>query len=246
MIQVGTILKVCDKTGVSLVKCVKVFGPIKKRIAIIGDTILVSVKHINPKKFLKMKLFKRKRFFKGTLHRGLIVRSKKNYKRSNNVFIKFNENAVVLVNKTMVVLWALPLSYWLFFLFLWYFILLLMTDLKDFKKKYKNLKKSFLERKKTRLDFNMFLFLIIIYINLWLVIDYFNYFDFLSWFPPVYQYFLDIFLTYLDIVVDYLFKPELYPNALVEQFDIFKKFKRLLKEMWHEILKFLKEVKFPS
>jgi len=102
MIQVGSILKVCDKTGVSLVKCIKVLGPIKKRIALIGDVILVSVKHINPKKFLNMKLFKRKRFLKGTIHRGLVVRSKKNYKRANNIFIKFNENAVILVNRKKV------------------------------------------------------------------------------------------------------------------------------------------------
>jgi len=102
MIQVGSILKVCDKTGVSLVKCIKVLGPSKKRIAYIGDVVLVAIKHINPKKFVKMKLFKRKRFFKGTIHRGLIVRSKINYKRSNNVFIKFNENSVVLVNKKTV------------------------------------------------------------------------------------------------------------------------------------------------
>lgn len=99
MIQVGSILKVSDKTGVSLVKCVKVYGPYKKKIATIGDLILASVKHINPKKFKKMKLFKRKRFMKGTLHRCLVIRSKNYYKRSNNVFIKFNENSIVIVNK---------------------------------------------------------------------------------------------------------------------------------------------------
>lgn len=99
MIQVGTILKVCDKTGVSLVQCIKVFGPSKKRIASIGDLILVSVQQINPKKFQSMKLFKRKRFFKGTLHRGLILRSKVNYQRSTGIFIKFNENSLVLVNR---------------------------------------------------------------------------------------------------------------------------------------------------
>lgn len=102
MIQVGSILKVSDKTGVSLVKCIKVYGPMKKKIANIGEVILVSVKHINPKKFKKMKLFKKKRFMKGTLHRALIIRSKKNFKRSNNVYIKFNENCVVLVNKRTV------------------------------------------------------------------------------------------------------------------------------------------------
>jgi len=102
MIQVGSILNVCDKTGVSLVKCIKVIGPFKKRIASVGDVILVSVKHINPKKFKKMKLFKRKRFMKGTIHRGLVIRSKVYYRRSNNVFIKFNENSIVLVNKRIV------------------------------------------------------------------------------------------------------------------------------------------------
>jgi len=102
MIQVGTILKVTDKTGVSLVRCIKVLGPYKKKIAYLGDVILVSVKHINPKKFKNMKLFKRKRFLKGTIHRGLIIRTKINYKRSNGVFIRFNENSVVLVNKKSV------------------------------------------------------------------------------------------------------------------------------------------------
>jgi len=99
MIQVGTILKVCDKTGVSLVQCIKVFGPSKKRIAFLGDVILVSVQQINPKKFKNMKLFKRKRFFKGTLHRGLIIRSKVNYQRTTGIFIKFNENSLILVNR---------------------------------------------------------------------------------------------------------------------------------------------------
>jgi len=102
MIQVGTILKVSDKTGVSLVKCIKVLGPYKKKIAYLGDVVLVSVKHINPKKFKNMKLFKRKRFLKGTIHRGLVIRTKVNYKRANGAYISFNENSVVLVNKKSV------------------------------------------------------------------------------------------------------------------------------------------------
>lgn len=55
-------LKVCDKTGVVLVQCIKVLGDSKKKIALLGDVILVSVKRINPKKFQKVKLFKRKSF----------------------------------------------------------------------------------------------------------------------------------------------------------------------------------------
>ena len=77
----------------------KSIRPYKKRIAYIGDVVLVSVFLINPKKFTKMKLFKRKRFFKGTLHRGLVIRTKTNYKRSNQILIKFNENSVILVNR---------------------------------------------------------------------------------------------------------------------------------------------------
>ena len=50
MIQVGTILKVSDKTAVSLVKCIKVLGQSKKKIAYIGDVIIVSVQFNNSKK----------------------------------------------------------------------------------------------------------------------------------------------------------------------------------------------------
>lgn len=102
MIQVGTILKVSDKTGVSLVKCIKVLGPSKKKIAYIGDVIIVSVQFVNSKKIQKLKWNKRRRFLKGTIHRALIIRSKVNYNRLNNIFIKFNENSVVLVNKKIV------------------------------------------------------------------------------------------------------------------------------------------------
>lgn len=99
MVQSGTILKVTDKTGVVLVKCIKVFGSAKKRIAKLGDMIMVSVIRLNPKKFHKVKLFKKKKFFKGTLHRGLIIRTKSNFIRSSGIFIRFNENSVVLTNR---------------------------------------------------------------------------------------------------------------------------------------------------
>lgn len=102
MIQVGTILKICDKTGVNTVQCIKVLGHYKKRLAYIGDVIIVSVISINSKKFQNMKLFKKKRFLKGTLHRALIVRIKINFKRTNQILIKFNENSAILINKKKV------------------------------------------------------------------------------------------------------------------------------------------------
>lgn len=102
MIQVGTILKVCDKTGVVLAQCIKVLGYAKKRVAFLGDTIVVAVKRINTRRFHKVKLFKRKKFLKGTLHRALIVRTRVNFCRAKGIFIRFNENTVVLVNKRIV------------------------------------------------------------------------------------------------------------------------------------------------
>lgn len=102
MIQVNSLLKVVDHTGVTLVQCIKVLGPSKKRLAFIGDVILVSVKRLNPKKFHKMKLIRKKKFFKGTIHRALVIRSKSNFCRFSGIFIRFNENSVVLVNKRTV------------------------------------------------------------------------------------------------------------------------------------------------
>lgn len=102
MIQVGTIVKVCDKTGVVLGICIKVLGHARKRVALLGDVIVIAVRRINPKKFQKVKLFRRKKFLKGTLHRALIVRSKINYCRVVGLFIRFNENSVVIVNKKIV------------------------------------------------------------------------------------------------------------------------------------------------
>lgn len=97
MIQSGSVVKVCDKTVVVLGICIKVLGHAKKRVALLGDVIVIAVRRINPKKFQKVKLFRRKKFFKGTLHRALLVRTKINYCRVAGLFIRFNENSVVIV-----------------------------------------------------------------------------------------------------------------------------------------------------
>lgn len=102
MIQVSTVLKVVDKTGITSAKCIKVLNTRKNRIAFIGEVIIVAVHRLNPKKFVKVKLFKKKKFLKGTLHRGLIIRSCINFKRMTSVFLKFNQNCVVFVNRKVV------------------------------------------------------------------------------------------------------------------------------------------------
>lgn len=98
----GTILKVTDKTGIALVQCIKVFGHSHKRIAFLGDVVLVSVKWVSRKRFVNLKPRLKKRYALGSLHRALVVRSKVNYMRTKHIFLRFDENAVVLVNRRRV------------------------------------------------------------------------------------------------------------------------------------------------
>lgn len=102
MVQVNTLLKVVDKTGVSLVRCIKVLTSLKSRIAYIGDVLVVGIRRINPKRYKRAKFYRKKNYLKGTIHRALLIRGCFNFKRFSGVFIKFNENSVVLVNKKKV------------------------------------------------------------------------------------------------------------------------------------------------
>jgi len=63
---------------------------------------LVSVKKINIKKLSSLKAKKKKKYLRGSLSRALVVRTKVNFCRTPGVFIKFDENTVVLVNKNVV------------------------------------------------------------------------------------------------------------------------------------------------
>lgn len=102
MIQLGTLVKVADRSGVIWGQCIKVLGNSSKGIATYGDLILISVKKINTSKFLKAKARLRRRFQFGTLHRGLVVRTKTIYRRLVGNHIRFNENTVVLVTRRRV------------------------------------------------------------------------------------------------------------------------------------------------
>jgi large subunit ribosomal protein L14 len=100
MIQLGSLLRVSDKTCAVIVQCIKVFCPSK--IAYLGNLVLVSLSWINKKKFARLKLRLQQKFLKGSLHRGLLIRSKMYFVRSNGIRIKFDENTVVLVTKNVV------------------------------------------------------------------------------------------------------------------------------------------------
>ena len=93
MIQQQTILKVTDNSGAKTVKCIKVLNGFKRRFAILGDTIIVSVQKLRNKARLASKVRK------GEVHKAIIIRTKKKTMKKDGTSIFFQSNAVSLINK---------------------------------------------------------------------------------------------------------------------------------------------------
>ena len=87
MIQMQTNLNVADNSGARKVQCIKVLGGSKRKIATIGDVIVVSVKEAIPRGKVK----------KGDIHRAVIVRTAKEIRRNDGSAIRFDSNAAVLL-----------------------------------------------------------------------------------------------------------------------------------------------------
>src|SRR5579871_349397 len=102
MIQLRTFLLGTDKTTIVKAYCIKVLKSTKNRIALLGDIVIICVNSVNMKKFVKLKARFQKRFYVGSMHRGLVIRTKVNYLRINGIFLKFNENSMVIVSKQIV------------------------------------------------------------------------------------------------------------------------------------------------
>ncbi|MEK7452888.1 MAG: 50S ribosomal protein L14 [Patescibacteria group bacterium] len=88
MIQVQTILKVADNCGAKRIQCIKVLGGSKKRYAQIGDIIVAAVKVAEPRKIVK----------KSEVVRAIIVRQRKTFRRQDGSYIRFDENAAVILD----------------------------------------------------------------------------------------------------------------------------------------------------
>ena len=88
MIQQESRLTVADNSGAKEVLCIRVLGGTKKRYATIGDKIVVTVKNALPSGNIK----------KGTVSRAVVVRTKKEIRRNDGSYIRFDDNAVVLLN----------------------------------------------------------------------------------------------------------------------------------------------------
>ena len=89
MIQAQTYLDVADNSGAKKAMCIKVIGGTGRRYARLGDIIIVTVKEAVPNSNIK----------KGTVMRAVVVRTKKELRRQDGSYIRFDQNAVVLVNK---------------------------------------------------------------------------------------------------------------------------------------------------
>lgn len=89
MIQPESKLKVADNTGAKMAKCIKVLGGSKRRYARIGDVIVVSIKEASPKGVVKKK----------SVQRGVVVRQRKELQRKDGSSIRFDENAIVIIDK---------------------------------------------------------------------------------------------------------------------------------------------------
>lgn len=88
MIQQESRLKVADNSGAKEVLCIRVLGGTKRRYASIGDKIVVSIKSATPSGEAK----------KGTVSKAVVVRTSKEIRRADGSYIRFDDNAVVLLN----------------------------------------------------------------------------------------------------------------------------------------------------
>ncbi len=89
MISVETRLKVADNSGAKELRCIKVLGGTGRRSASIGDIIVVSIQDAIPRGKVK----------KGAVHKAVIVRTRKDFKRADGSAIRFDNNAAVLIDK---------------------------------------------------------------------------------------------------------------------------------------------------
>ncbi len=88
MIQMQSVLNVADNSGAKKAMCIKVLGGSRKKVARVGDVITVAIKDALPNAPVK----------KGTIERAVVVRTKKEYRRRDGTYIRFDDNACVIID----------------------------------------------------------------------------------------------------------------------------------------------------
>lgn len=91
MIQPRSILEVADNSGAKKVQCIRVLGGSFRRYARLGDIVVVSVKEASPEGNIK----------KGQVAKAVVVRTKKETRRPDGTYIRFDQNAVVIINNQL-------------------------------------------------------------------------------------------------------------------------------------------------
>ena len=89
MVQMESYLKVADNTGAKEIKCIRVLGGSKRKFGNIGDVIVASVRKANPGGTVK----------KGDVVKAVIVRTKRGVRREDGSYVRFDENAAVIIKE---------------------------------------------------------------------------------------------------------------------------------------------------
>lgn len=89
MIKVETVLDVADNSGAKKVLCFRILGGSRRKSASVGDVVVVSIKEAVPESKVR----------KGEVHRAVIVRTKKEVRRTDGSYIRFDNNAAVIINE---------------------------------------------------------------------------------------------------------------------------------------------------
>jgi large subunit ribosomal protein L14 len=89
MIQVETMLNVADNSGAKKVQCIKVLGGTRRRYARVGDIVVITVKVAQPHSMVK----------KSEVLKAVVVRQRKEVRRKNGIYVRFSDNAVVILEK---------------------------------------------------------------------------------------------------------------------------------------------------
>ncbi len=89
MVQPQSIVLVADNSGAKVARVFKVLGGSKRRYAEIGDVVVVSIQSAEPRKAVKKK----------DIYKAVVVRQRKAYRRASGIYVRFDDNAVVLIEK---------------------------------------------------------------------------------------------------------------------------------------------------
>ena len=89
MVQVETLITIADNSGARTARCIRILGGSFRRYARVGDVIVVSIRDALPDSEIK----------KGSVAKAVVVRTKKEFKRPDGSYIRFDQNAAVLINE---------------------------------------------------------------------------------------------------------------------------------------------------